>query len=174
MVGSPVKGMLSRRKSSCDPTSPLTDTEEEKPEKTYEVINHLVIGLYKKGQFGAMGISRHQGLHSKPLVYSSLSDLMWEYAQHYKDDRHVLLSVRLGEAISHVSPPETYFPLWRKVEIRLTRWNLAEQRLHQFQEALTAAARPSMNSRILSPMLRPAMEGITSRQALPKGMEVGA
>ena len=159
MVGSPAKGlMISKKKATANSSadgplmSPLSDATSggeggaekeggEKAAKEYEVINHLVIGLYKKGAFGAMGISRHHGLHSKPMEYSSLPDLIWDYAQHYREDRHVLLSVRLGEAVEHTPSPDVYTPVWRKTEIRLNRWHVAEQRLRQFADQLVAASR---------------------------------
>eukprot|EP01064_Diplonema_japonicum_P030903 TRINITY_DN5376_c0_g1_i1.p1 TRINITY_DN5376_c0_g1~~TRINITY_DN5376_c0_g1_i1.p1 ORF type:complete len:137 (+),score=13.88 TRINITY_DN5376_c0_g1_i1:256-666(+) len=56
-----------------------------------------------------MGISRHQGLHSKAMTFHSLPDLIWDYSQNYKNDRQQLLSVRLGEAISHQGP-DSYMP----------------------------------------------------------------
>ena len=111
-----------------------------KPEKGYEIINHLVIGLYRRGSFGAVGISRHSGLHSKPVTFCSLADLIWDYSQHYRNDKQQLLSVRLGEAISH-GDPSHYTPIWRKIEIRLSRWHIAEQRLYQYQEDLIASTK---------------------------------
>eukprot|EP01064_Diplonema_japonicum_P030904 TRINITY_DN5376_c0_g1_i2.p1 TRINITY_DN5376_c0_g1~~TRINITY_DN5376_c0_g1_i2.p1 ORF type:complete len:332 (+),score=31.19 TRINITY_DN5376_c0_g1_i2:77-1072(+) len=118
--------------SSDGSTSDDTSTPKE---KGYEIINHLVIGLFTKGRYGAMGISRHQGLHSKAMTFHSLPDLIWDYSQNYKNDRQQLLSVRLGEAISHQGP-DSYMPTWRKVEVKLSRWHIAEQRLYQFQEQL--------------------------------------
>ncbi|KAJ9443557.1 hypothetical protein DIPPA_29937 [Diplonema papillatum] len=166
MTGSPAKSLMARarnrlnpgQRDACgalEPRSPTTVGSEGKAgekdkdkaaadksaqppkEKEYDIINHLVIGLYRAGRFGAVGISRHPGLHNKPMTFLSLADLVWDFAQHYREDRQQLLSVRLGDGIPHAVAGD-HRPVWRRTEIRLTHWNIAEQRLRQFQEQLVA------------------------------------
>lgn len=48
---------------------------------------HVVLGVYVQGHFGALGISRDQGLQDKPATYLRLADLINNYYQCYNQSK---------------------------------------------------------------------------------------
>ncbi|XP_023340823.1 vasohibin-2 isoform X2 [Eurytemora carolleeae] len=78
---------------------------------------HVVLGLLYKGKFGAVGLSRKSTLMDKPLIYSSLFDLILEYQRSYTECKHTLLMVRVGDIISHLQFSVSPIP-WRGLLVK--------------------------------------------------------
>jgi len=62
---------------------------------------HIVLGIYCQGHYGALGISRDVGLQDKKLIYTRLSDLIFEFHKCYSESGHILNEVKLGTIITH-------------------------------------------------------------------------
>ena len=53
------------------------------------------------GRWGALGLSRRAELMDKPLIYSSLADLLADYVSSYKQWWHTVLRIRIGLPVPH-------------------------------------------------------------------------
>jgi len=62
---------------------------------------HVVLGIYLYGYFGALGISRDNGLQDKPPSFSRLSDMIKDFHTSYTESGHELLEVKIGGIITH-------------------------------------------------------------------------
>uniref|UniRef100_A0A1I8HZR8 Vasohibin 1 n=1 Tax=Macrostomum lignano TaxID=282301 RepID=A0A1I8HZR8_9PLAT len=89
------------------------------------VHRHVVLGLYSKGMFGALGISRRDDLMYKPLTFKqTLTELIMEYKAAYQRHWHKLKQVKIGMAIG--KNPHSFEPLPWKVpsELRFARFQV--------------------------------------------------
>ncbi|XP_063295725.1 tubulinyl-Tyr carboxypeptidase 1 [Pelobates fuscus] len=62
---------------------------------------HIVLGLHWSGHFGAMGMSRREGLMYKPLRHRTLNDLLTDFQEAYSRCWHSLRKVKIGRYVSH-------------------------------------------------------------------------
>ncbi|PAA52093.1 hypothetical protein BOX15_Mlig028228g2 [Macrostomum lignano] len=80
------------------------------------VHRHVVLGLYSKGMFGALGISRRDDLMYKPLTFKTLTELIMEYKAAYQRHWHKLKQVKIGMAIG--KNPHSFEPLpWKGLTV---------------------------------------------------------
>lgn len=98
---------------------------------------HIVLGIHFNGMFGALGLSRRSTLMYKPLVYTSLADLIKDFEKSYNDVYHRLLRVRLSTPISH-DPYCVDVIEWRYFVILLHTlpWEECEKALADFSRGL--------------------------------------
>lgn len=68
--------------------------------KTYR---HIVLFLKHKSKWGSIGMSRRATLMNKPMIYTSLLDLLKEFQSCYNQLDHTLCAIYLGSPIPHVS-----------------------------------------------------------------------
>lgn len=73
---------------------------------------HIVLGVRHKGLFGAIGLSRSEFLMNKPVIFSSIRELLEEFFQCYRRVGHQLVSIKLGLFASH-DPNSKVVPCWR-------------------------------------------------------------
>ncbi|CAI9729607.1 tubulinyl-Tyr carboxypeptidase 1-like [Octopus vulgaris] len=85
--------------------------------KTVEY-RHVVLGIYYKGSYGALGMSRREKLMYKPLVYSSLHELILNYQMSYKDYGHKMLKLHIGLPITH-NPTSCRSIVWKGIVINM-------------------------------------------------------
>ncbi|KAJ9472893.1 hypothetical protein DIPPA_21567 [Diplonema papillatum] len=64
--------------------------------KTYR---HLVLALRFEGKYGSLGISRNQGLMTKPVEFPSLWELLQDFVVNYQKDGHSVRAVTLSKPI---------------------------------------------------------------------------
>uniref|UniRef100_T1IQU1 Vasohibin n=1 Tax=Strigamia maritima TaxID=126957 RepID=T1IQU1_STRMM len=62
---------------------------------------HVVLGIYYGGVYGALGLSRRADLMYKPLVYKSLSDMVFDYVYCYKRYEHRVVKLTIGHYVPH-------------------------------------------------------------------------
>ncbi len=64
---------------------------------------HIVLAVRhpETGRWGALGLSRRAELMDKPLIYSSLADLLAAYVASYKQWWHAVLRIRIGLPVPH-------------------------------------------------------------------------
>jgi len=64
---------------------------------------HIVLAVRhpETGRWGALGLSRRVELMDKPLIYSSLADLLAAYVASYKQWWHTVLRIRIGLPVPH-------------------------------------------------------------------------
>ncbi|KAL0027723.1 hypothetical protein WJX77_000968 [Trebouxia sp. C0004] len=67
------------------------------------VYRHIVLAVRhpETGRWGALGLSRRAELVDKPLIYSSLADLLAAYVASYKQWWHTVLRIRIGLPVPH-------------------------------------------------------------------------
>lgn len=61
---------------------------------------HIVLGIYSNSNYGTIGLSRRKTLMDKPIVYKSLTDLIFEFRTCYEECFHTLSKVKLSPFIS--------------------------------------------------------------------------
>ncbi|XP_062617576.1 tubulinyl-Tyr carboxypeptidase 2-like isoform X2 [Saccostrea cucullata] len=80
------------------------------------VHRHVVLGIYYAGSYGTIGMSRREDLMYKPLVFKSLSDLVFDYEKSYNKFMHDVKKVKVGMPIPH--DPHSYeFISWKAVTV---------------------------------------------------------
>ena len=82
------------------------------------VHRHIVNAVYINGKWGALGISRRDCLMYKPVLYSSLADLIEEFRISYNSVFHHLLVVYLGLPLPHSFQLDTPIT-WRHVKLKI-------------------------------------------------------
>ena len=77
---------------------------------------HVVLGLSLGNKFGAIGLSRRTTLMDKPLTFGSLSLLLDEFDDSYRNCGQRLVKVRVGQLISH--DPYSISPIpWKGITV---------------------------------------------------------
>ncbi len=82
------------------------------------VHHHIVLGIEYKRKWGAMGVSRLSKLMDKPLIYSTLNDLIEEFISCYESCFHTVLGIDLGLPFSHSCISETRLQ-WKLMTLSL-------------------------------------------------------
>lgn len=78
-----------------------------------KVYRHIVLavglfdGALQSVRWGALGISRRKSLMDKPCTFTSLSQLIEDYSQAYKECFHHLLTVYLGNPLPRATAEPT-------------------------------------------------------------------
>jgi hypothetical protein len=62
---------------------------------------HIVLIVKQNGKWGCLGLSRKSDLMYKPVMYSTLSDLVKEFADAYARNQHWLEKVKIGKPVTH-------------------------------------------------------------------------
>merc|ERR1711990_262384 len=79
---------------------------------------HTVLGLYYRGKYGAMGLSRKVDLMDRDFEFDDLSAMILSYDQAYRKYNHKLMKVSIGQIISH-DPCTMERIIWNKSELEL-------------------------------------------------------
>ncbi|KAJ6666920.1 hypothetical protein lerEdw1_018922 [Lerista edwardsae] len=89
--------------------------------------HHVVLGIYCNGRYGSLGMSRRSELMDKPLVYRTLSDLIFEFEESYKKYLHSVKKVKIGLYVPH--EPHSFQPIeWRQLVLNLSKMMRPETR----------------------------------------------
>ncbi|KAI6646335.1 Vasohibin-2 [Oopsacas minuta] len=62
---------------------------------------HVVLGIFSEGRFGTVGLSRRPELMYKPMKYETLTDLLMEFIESYKECGHKVVKIDLSNGITH-------------------------------------------------------------------------
>lgn len=84
------------------------------------VHRHVVLGVYSAGKYGAVGMSRREDLMYKPLEYESLSDLIYEFEESYRNNFHTLKKVKVGWPVSH-DPHSMETINWKALTLNISK-----------------------------------------------------
>ena len=115
---------------------------------------HVVLGLYHFGSFGALGLSRRNTLMYKPMVYTSLCELIEDFRRAYTECHHRLLSVKLSDVVPCDERSREQIT-WKHVAIKLDDHRgdelspRARQKLTNFSRQLRCKARLMQRDSIL-------------------------
>ncbi|XP_077442946.1 tubulinyl-Tyr carboxypeptidase 2 [Stigmatopora argus] len=63
--------------------------------------HHVVLGVYWKGRYGSLGMSRRADLMDKPLGHRTLGELVADFECSYKRYQHSLKKVKIGLYVPH-------------------------------------------------------------------------
>ncbi|XP_069116784.1 tubulinyl-Tyr carboxypeptidase 2-like isoform X2 [Argopecten irradians] len=84
------------------------------------VHRHVVLGIYYAGKYGSIGMSRRDELMYKPVVYKSLSELVFEFERSYNMFKHEVKKVKVGLPVPH--DPHSYeFINWKALTINMNK-----------------------------------------------------
>lgn len=83
---------------------------------------HTVLGLFYRGRYGAIGLSRKDDLMSRPIEYADLSAMLLSFNEAYMRHNHKLLKVSIGGTIPH-DPCTMERINWQKSEFQLENGN---------------------------------------------------
>ena len=85
-------------------------------------LSHVVLGVYYNGKFGALGLSRRDDLMYKPLIFTTLYDLIENYKTCYNKYFHVLKKVKISCPVSH--DPHSYEQInWKYLTLSMDKLN---------------------------------------------------
>ncbi|XP_070590540.1 tubulinyl-Tyr carboxypeptidase 2 isoform X3 [Erythrolamprus reginae] len=82
--------------------------------------HHVVLGIYFNGRYGSLGMSRRSELMDKPLIYRTLSDLIFEFEESYKKYLHSVKKVKIGLYVPH--EPHSFQPIeWKQLVLNMSK-----------------------------------------------------
>ncbi|CAN2390437.1 vasohibin 2 [Pristimantis euphronides] len=80
--------------------------------------HHVVLGIHHNGRYGTLGMSRRSDLMDKPMTYKTLSELIFDFEDSYKNYSHTVKKVKIGLYVPH--DPHTFQPIeWRYLVINM-------------------------------------------------------
>ncbi|XP_015283096.1 PREDICTED: vasohibin-2 isoform X1 [Gekko japonicus] len=89
--------------------------------------HHVVLGIYCNGRYGSLGMSRRSELMDKPLIYRTLSDLIFEFEDSYKKHLHSVKKVKIGLYVPH--EPHSFQPIeWKQLVLNVSKMMRSEIR----------------------------------------------
>ncbi|XP_053239185.1 tubulinyl-Tyr carboxypeptidase 2 isoform X1 [Podarcis raffonei] len=89
--------------------------------------HHVVLGIYFNGRYGSLGMSRRSELMDKPLIFRTLSDLIFEFEESYKKYLHSVKKVKIGLYVPH--EPHSFQPIeWRQLVLNVSKMVRSEIR----------------------------------------------
>lgn len=89
--------------------------------------HHVVLGIYCNGRYGSLGMSRRSDLMDKPLIYRTLSDLIFEFEDSYKKYLHSVKKVKIGLYVPH--EPHSFQPIeWKQLVLNVSKMMRTEVR----------------------------------------------
>ncbi|KAH0622715.1 hypothetical protein JD844_025255 [Phrynosoma platyrhinos] len=89
--------------------------------------HHVVLGIYFNGRYGSLGMSRRSELMDKPLIYRTLSDLIFEFEESYKKYLHSVKKVKIGLYVPH--EPHSFQPIeWKQLVLNVSKMMRSEIR----------------------------------------------
>nr|CCC94718.1 conserved hypothetical protein [Trypanosoma congolense IL3000] len=86
--------------------------------------HHIVLVIRCDSRYGAVGLSRKSTLMDKPLMYTSLFELIMEYKKQYEAIGHELVDFKLGLCVSHKRDTNKT-PCWRYISVKLSKHSVA-------------------------------------------------
>uniref|UniRef100_V9L7H9 Vasohibin 2 n=1 Tax=Callorhinchus milii TaxID=7868 RepID=V9L7H9_CALMI len=89
--------------------------------------HHVVLGVCFNGRYGTLGMSRREALMDKPLVFRTLSDLIFEFEECYNNYFHSLKKVKIGQYVTHDSHSFQQIE-WKHLVLTTSRTTREEQR----------------------------------------------
>jgi hypothetical protein len=110
-------------------------------------LSHVVLGMYYNGKFGALGLSRREDLMYKPLMFTSLYDLIENYKTCYNKYFHVLKKVKISYPITH--DPHSYERInWKYLTLSMDKITTEQKvkSMEQFSRELKTASLGSSSS----------------------------
>ncbi|XP_033120453.1 tubulinyl-Tyr carboxypeptidase 2-like [Anneissia japonica] len=88
---------------------------------------HVVLGVYYNGRYGALGMSRRSDLMDKPLIFSTLTDLVMNFEEAYRNYWHLVKKVKIGLPVPH--DPLSYAPIeWKYLSLNMVKSSSSELR----------------------------------------------
>lgn len=86
-----------------------------------------MLGIYHNGYYGSLGMSRRAELMDKPLVFRTLSDLVFDFEDSYKKYLHTVKKVKLGLYVPH--EPHSFQPIeWKQLVLNVSKMLRADIR----------------------------------------------
>lgn len=83
-------------------------------------LSHVVLGIYNNGKFGALGLSRRDDLMYKPLLFTTLHDLIENFEKCYNKYFHVLRKIKISYPIAH--DPHSYERInWKYLTLNMDK-----------------------------------------------------
>ncbi|BHF71821.1 Tubulinyl-Tyr carboxypeptidase 1 [Sparganum proliferum] len=120
---------------------------------------HIVLGIYCRGYFGALGMSRREDLMYKPLEFHCLSDLVGSYLKAYASYEHIVQKLKIGGPIPH-EPHMLETIMWRGLSISPVHASEARMShlIETYSKQLTSSVASPRQVHQLSRQLRTAIE----------------
>ncbi|XP_071962530.1 tubulinyl-Tyr carboxypeptidase 2-like [Antedon mediterranea] len=88
---------------------------------------HVVLGVRYNGRYGSLGMSRRSDLMDKPLVFTTLTDLVLDFVKAYGNYWHVVQKVKIGLPVPH--DPLSYVPIeWKYLSLNMVKLSTSEMR----------------------------------------------
>jgi len=81
---------------------------------------HTVLGLYYRGKYGAMGLSRKVDLMDRDFEFDDLSAMILSYDQAYRNNGHKLLKATIGQMVPR-DPAENDRIVWSDLQMELNK-----------------------------------------------------
>ncbi|XP_046341883.1 tubulinyl-Tyr carboxypeptidase 1-like [Haliotis cracherodii] len=106
------------------------------------VHRHVVLGISHGGRYGAIGMSRREDLMYKPLVFKSLSDLVFDFEKAYTKYWHEVRKVKVGLPSPH--DPHSYETVqWKTLTLNVSKLSRKEmtRELEQHSKLIRAKAK---------------------------------
>ncbi|XP_062981644.1 tubulinyl-Tyr carboxypeptidase 2 [Elgaria multicarinata webbii] len=127
--------------------------------------HHVVLGIYFNGRYGSLGMSRRSELMDKPLVFRTLSDLIFEFEESYKKYLHSVKKVKIGLYVPH--EPHSFQPIeWKQLVL-----NVSKMMRSEIRKELEKYAR-DMRMKILKPAHSPVKQRSRGKSLSPRRRQV--
>lgn len=81
---------------------------------------HTVLGLYYRGKYGAMGLSRKVDLMDRDFEFDDLSAMILSYDQAYRNHGHKLLKATIGQMVPR-DPAENDRIVWSDLQMEMNK-----------------------------------------------------
>ncbi|XP_006881902.1 PREDICTED: vasohibin-2-like [Elephantulus edwardii] len=82
--------------------------------------HHIVLGIYYNGRYGSLGMSRRAELMDKPLVFQTLSDLVFDFEDSYSRCLHTVKKIKIGKYVPHEA--RSFQPIeWEQLVLNVSK-----------------------------------------------------
>ncbi|TRY98144.1 hypothetical protein DNTS_028492 [Danionella cerebrum] len=71
--------------------------------------HHVVLGVYFNGRYGTLGMSRRTDLMDRPLIFRTLSELVFDFEDSYQRYQHTMKKIKIGLYVPH--NPHVFQPI---------------------------------------------------------------
>ncbi|MBN3314985.1 VASH2 protein, partial [Atractosteus spatula] len=89
--------------------------------------HHVVLGVYCNGRYGSLGMSRRADLMDKPLVFRTLSELVFDFEESYRRYLHTVKKVKIGLYVPH--DPHVFQPIeWKYLVLNSSKVSREDMR----------------------------------------------
>lgn len=118
---------------------------------------HTVLGLYYRGKYGAMGLSRKVDLMDRDFEFDDLSAMILSYDQAYRNHGHKLLKATIGQMVPR-DPAENDRIVWSDLQMEMNKpcesgWPHCKCSQNQKRNEPITCRLSSLNLKAISPDL---------------------